>query len=97
MQNAVRFLETLGQGVVIGQNSYADLVEANLVEGAERDALSNRDLAALSDVLCVGTSYFCMVATPDGSETERPLDEPDEGRDDGKDAEEEPERRESPA
>lgn len=96
MQDAIRFLEKLGQDVAIGGNAYAALLAEEVADGAARDALLGRDVAALNDVFGTGAPWFCMVATPDGDESERPQESPDEERKDGDDAEPGPERRDSP-
>ena len=101
MQDAVRFLETLGQDVAIGRRAYAELVASSAVEGAQKEALLNRDVAALGEALGArlpysGMPYFCMVATPDGGETGQPEEAPDKDGDDDRQTEEDPGQRESP-
>lgn len=96
MRDAIRFLERLGQDAAIGSNAYAALLAAEVADGAARDALLGRDVAALNDMLEGSAPWFCMVATPDGDESERPQEAPDEERKDGGDADPAPERRDTP-
>ncbi|MFZ7094908.1 hypothetical protein ACOPJQ_12830 [Luteimonas dalianensis] len=96
MQDAIRFLERLGQDVAVGSNAYAALLDAEVAEGAARRALLERDVGALN-ALSGGTApWFCMVATPDGDESERPQEAPDGEREDRGDTDPDPERREAP-
>ena len=96
MQDAIRFLERLGQDVAIGSSAYAALLAEEVADGAARDALLDRDVAALNDVVGGSAPWFCMVATPDGDESERPQESPDEERKDGDETEPGPERRDTP-
>ena len=96
MQDAIRFLEKLGQDVAIGTNAYAALLAVEVADGAARVALLDRDVAALNDVVGGSAPWFCMVATPDGDESGQPQEAPDEEREDGGDTEPGPERRETP-
>ena len=96
MQDAIRFLEKLGQDVAIGTNAYAALLAVEVADGAARVALLDRDVAALNDVVGGSAPWFCMVAPPDGDESERPQESPDEERKDGDETEPGPERRDTP-
>lgn len=90
MQDAIRFLERLGQHAAVGNSAYAELLAAEVPEGAARDALLRRDVVAINDMLGAQAPWFCMVATPDGDESERPQEAPDDQREDQDDAQPQP-------
>lgn len=79
MDNAIRFLERLGQNVVVGSDAYSALLAAEVADGAVRNALLDRDVGALNDALGGTAPWFCMVATPDSDEADRPQEAQDEG------------------
>lgn len=85
----------MGQGTAMSEQAYVDFVVSSLAEGAERDALLERDVAALTQALELSSGYFCMVATPDGNERDEPAEDDDEEREDSP-SEDEPARRETP-
>lgn len=95
MQDAIRFLERLGQDVAVGSSAYAALLEAGVAAGAVREALRERDVAALNHAFGSTAPWFCMVATPDGDEAERPEEAPAEDED-REDTQPRPERRDTP-
>lgn len=85
MSNAVAFLETMAGRPLHAWNGdeYDAAVAALDVEPAQRRALLERDGDGLAALLRARATMFCMVMTPDGGETEAPLDAPD--RDDDAD------------
>lgn len=77
MQNAIQFLETLGSRPAHACSSTVDYNQAVAMAGVDepqRQALFTRDAQELSRLLDGRQQAFCLVATPDGGETQ---DEPD--------------------
>ena len=97
MEGAIRFLEWLGQDVT-AERGYAALLAAEVADGPAKDALQRRDVEALNGLLGGSGPWFCMVATPDSDEPERPQEGPDEHPGDQEDAppQRAPERRDVP-
>lgn len=89
MSNAVAFLETMASRPLHAWNGdeYDAAVAALDVEPAQRRALLERDGDGLGELLRARPAMFCMIMTPDGGETEAPLDTPDhdDDRDDDDD------------
>ncbi len=88
MSNAIQFLETLGcrpANAAWNTTGYDDAVAMAGVDEQQREALLARDAQMLSRLLDGRPQIFCLVATPDGGETQ---DEPDK-TDDEKDEPEE--------
>lgn len=83
MSNVIQFLEALGKDPSLARfspDAYAAMVASLDADDSQRQALLDRDHAALSDALGGRRLMFCMVATPDQS----PMREPEEpGDDDG--------------
>ena len=86
MQDAIRFLERLGQHAAVGDSAYAALLLAEVADGQARQALLRRDVAALEAMLGGSAPWFCMVATPDGDESGLPQEVPDEHHEEQDDA-----------
>lgn len=84
MSNAVAFLEAMASRPLHAWNAddYDAAVAALDIEGAQRQALLDRDTDGLAALLRARSTMFCMVMTPDGGETEAPLDAPDRHDDD---------------
>ena len=77
MSNVIQFLESLGSRPAPSPAEYAATVAALDVAPAARKALTERDHAALNDLLDGRATMFCFVAMPDESEQEAIPDEPD--------------------
>jgi hypothetical protein len=78
MLDTIRFLETLGSNPM-SSSDYATAVTGLNVDATQRDALLNRDQAALNDLLGGRSTMFFGILAPD----EAPLeDEPAEDRPD---------------
>lgn len=83
MSNVIQFLETAGRNAMLSPADYAAAVAALDVDDAHRQALADRDHAALNDLLDGRVKMFCYVATPDDNEHESvPDDEDDKDGDD---------------
>lgn len=83
MSNAIQFLEALGASPATASrdaDAYARALSVVDVDEAEREALIGRDADALARLLDGRAHMLCMVATPDGGETQ---DEPDKSDEDG--------------
>ncbi|GAA4867687.1 hypothetical protein [Luteimonas vadosa] len=83
MSDAIQFLETLGASPAasgLHDAGYAEALAALELEPAQEQALAGRDAGALSRLLDGRPAMLCMIATPDGGETE---DAPDKSDDDG--------------
>lgn len=80
MSNVIRFLESLGASANTGQVSAADYAAiVGTLEGIEdkhRQALLDRDVSALSELLDGRSKMFCMIIAPDSEEEQ--LEVPDE-------------------
>ncbi len=88
MPNAIQFLETLGSRPALAWLSTAGYVEAVAMAGVDEpqhQALLARDAQELSRLLDGRPQAFCLVATPDGGETQ---DEPDKSDEESDDSEE---------
>ena len=87
MNNAIRFLETLASSPAVLPEQYAAMISQFDIDDAERDALLDRDAAALSDLLGGRPVMRCSVfepsrepdQAPDG-ETPDEQDQPDEDK-----------------
>lgn len=83
MSSAIQFLETLGANPASSAwdaDAYAQALAAVDIGQAQHRALAGRDAEALSKLLDGRMGMLCMVATPDGGETQ---DEPDKSDEDG--------------
>lgn len=81
MSNAIQFLDTLGSQPALSPADYAATVAAIQMDSAQREALLQRDLDKLHDLLGARGSMAVWVATPDGGE--EPQKSPDQPDDDG--------------
>lgn len=81
MSNVIQFLETLGSNPAVARLSaaqYAVTVEALDVDGVQRQALLDRDHAALNDLLGGREKMVCMIwpaDEPGKSDDDQPGDE----------------------
>lgn len=66
MSNAIRFLEAMGSRPVLSAVEYTATIEALDVDGAQRQALLDRDHAALNDLLGGRAKMRFFVNTFDG-------------------------------
>ena len=100
MSNAIQFLDSLGsnQAFAVSESAYAAAIASLDVADEQRQALLDRDAAALNELLSGRRVMLCMVATPDAVETPDQADEFDDngGDDDGDGLEDGPERVEHP-
>jgi hypothetical protein len=83
MSNAIQFLEALGANPASSSwdaDAYAQALAAVDIDEAQHRALTGRDTEALAKLLDGRVHMLCMVATPDGGETQ---DEPDKSDEDG--------------
>lgn len=83
MSNAIQFLEALGRSPAtscLDMTDYAEALASAEFDDAQRHALIRRDAEALSKLLDGRPWTLCLVATPDGGETQ---DEPDKSDEDG--------------
>lgn len=87
MSNVIRFLESLGARANGGQVSAADYaaIVATLegIEGSHRQALLDRDVSALSELLDGRAKMFCMIIAPDSEEEQREAPDESGGEPDG--------------
>lgn len=65
MSNAIQFLEAMGSKPVLSAVEYTATIAALDVDGAQRQALLDRDQAALNDLLGGRAMMRCYIATPD--------------------------------
>ena len=77
MINTIRFLETMGAGAVTYAD-YAGSVAALDVDAAEREALLQRDPAALNDLLRGRQTMYLAVFAPDEEPSPEDLPAEDE-------------------
>lgn len=71
MSNVIQFLESLGNSATrLSAADYAAAIADLNVEPPQRNALLDRDVATLSGLLEARATMFCMIATPDGGETQ---------------------------
>lgn len=93
MSNVIRFLESLGASACGGQISAADyaatVVALEGVEAEHRQALLDRNVSALSELLDGRSKMFCMIIAPDGAEEQGVPDQSDEESESGVEPEEE--------
>lgn len=83
MSNAIQFLESLGASPASASRdaeAYVRALSVVDVDEAQHHALIGRDAEALARLLDGRAHMLCMVATPDGGETQ---DEPDKSDEDG--------------
>ena len=86
VSNVIRFLESLG-GSARGQISAADyaatVVALEGVEAEHRQALLDRNVPALNELLDGRSKMFCMIIAPDGAEEQGVPDQSDEESESG--------------
>lgn len=93
MSNAIQFLESLGASpasVCRDADAYARALSTVDVDEAQHQALVGRDADALARLLEGREHMLCMVATPDGGETQDEPDKSDEDDSEPDDAEDDP-------
>lgn len=86
MSNVIAFLESLGRDATMaaqGQDTYAAAVDALGLDDEPRQALLDRDAAALGDLLGGRLEMMCLLFPADGDEKkdddQDDSDQPDDG------------------
>lgn len=68
MANVIQFLESLGSNAALAHLSMADYAAtvASLdIDGAQRQALLDRDEVALNALIAGRSKVYCLIATPE--------------------------------
>lgn len=86
MSNVIQFLESLGRNPAndLSPADYAAAVAVLDIDDTQRQALLDRDHAALNDLLGGRAKVYCLVAPAENE----PQDDQQESDDDGKEKEE---------
>lgn len=66
MSNVIQFLETLGTNQALSPADYAATVATLDIDSKQRQALLDRDHAALNELSEGRGEMCCMILTPDG-------------------------------
>lgn len=79
MSNIIQFLEAAGREPALSPVDYAMAVAALEIPDAQRQALMERDHAALNALLGGRARMICMINAPDEDEHETNPDDGDDG------------------